>query len=88
MSPQEICYDKKSNTCKTGKNHIMHLKVDGYERSRDYCIAEIERKIPYKTQPIQGDGAPITVYTKGSDKYLRTEADGTEENNLGGLPLF
>ena len=80
---------KKVTHVRKEEGRITHLKVDGRSESRDSCIREIESGISYETSPHKGEGAKILV-VKGNDgeKYLRTERDDTEENNLGGLPSF
>ena len=71
------------------EGRITNLKVDGYDRSLEYCINEIENEIHHQTSPPKGHGARIQVILKeNGEKHLRTEADGTEKNNLGGLPTF
>ena len=70
---------------------ISHLKVDGTEMTKNACIQEIESGIAYETRPpsiLPGARIIVILDSKTEQKHLRTVADGTEENNLGGLPDF
>ena len=79
---------KKVTRVRKDGSRISHLEVNGVEMHRDTCIKEIEAGIEYETSPSRGQGAKVIVYELNRNKYLKTERDDTEANNLGGLPTF
>jgi len=68
---------------------FTHFKVDGIEKTRETCVREADSGIPYQSKSVLGLTAPIRVITMNNGKkYLRTDKNFTEEDNLGVLPEF
>ena len=66
------------------------FKVDNVRFSLNRCIQEIESgNVEYFTRTWLGLEAKIHIAkTKDGTKYLRSNADQTEANNLSELPIF
>ncbi len=73
------------------RSAIEYVALDiGGVKSRPDAVAEIERGIEYFTKPPDGHGAKIHVvnhYASGK-KFLSTNRDETQRDNLGSLPEF
>jgi hypothetical protein len=58
----------------------------GWYREIDFLISLIERGDRFWTTDRNGNSVWIIVATRNRRKYLKTEADGIEPNNLLALP--
>ena len=79
---------KKVTHVRPKSGPFTHFKVDGAEKTRSTCVSEIESGIAYKTSPPGGGGADIHVVEVNRKKFLRTDHNHTEADNLGELPVF
>ena len=80
---------KKVTHVRPKNGPFTHFKVDGAEKSRATCVREIESGTVYRTSPPNNvRGADIHVVEVNNTKYLRTDKNKTEADNLGELPVF
>jgi hypothetical protein len=59
---------------------------DGWQKLEDDVIAEIENGVETYFVDVDDKEVQVTVQKLGDTKYLRTDPDETEENNLLHLP--
>lgn len=57
-----------------------------WQRQANHAIMDVEVGVMYFVERPEGDRVNLVVATREGDKYLKTEADGDEPNNLLALP--
>lgn len=84
MATQITCIRKVDRT--SAYERITHVGGAGWRKTSDEVITEIDTGRQSYYVSVGGNRTAVVTATRNGRKYLRTDADGDEPNNLLSLP--